>query len=245
MRKKFLPAFRYSFRGYLRASAGFYLVAAAVIAIAAVFVILRSGGGGSSLTGYGVAAAITLFVFGIASIREDLRLLVQNSVSRRTAFLGVVLSVLAAAAVLATAGELLTWLGQLFARGHSNFYMGDLYQMIYVGIGDGAALSFSGHLISILLNTALTFGSCLCGMFFSLLFWRLKKVWKVIAGISIPFLLNVFPWIMMKIGLSPKPLIHFLAASPWNLIGFFLLISVLAAGIDWLLLRRAVIKSAK
>lgn len=244
MKRKFLPAFRYSLWGYLRSSAGFYAVMVIITLLLVFYVPLRKSSWGVDFNVYGVAATICAFVVGIASIRDDLRLLTQNGVSRRTGFLSELLSVLTFATVLSAAGELLTGLCQLILAGNSHVFVGDWYQLFYLR-GNYSMLSFSAHLMSGLLNTAFAFSGCLGGVFFSLLFWRLSRLWKIAAGISIPVLINGIPWLLYQLHISLMPLVRFLMTSPWNLIAFLLLLSGVTAGINWLLLRRAVIKSAK
>ena len=244
MRRKFLPAFRYSLWGYLRSCSGFYAVMTVITLLVVFYVPLRKSSWGVDFNVYGVAATISAFVVGIASIRDDLRVLTQNGVSRRTGFLSELLAILAFAVVLSAAGELLTGLCQLLLAGNSHVFVGDWYQLFYLR-GNYGILSFSDHWMSGLMNTAFAFSGCLGGVFFSLLFWRLSRPWKVAAGISIPVLINGLPWLLYQMHISLMPLVRFLMVSLWNMIAFLLLLSAVTAGINWLLLRRAVIKSAK
>ncbi len=241
------PILRYQLRDYLTSGAVLFLVN--VLLVAGVFIGLISFGPSDteiSLSSYGFTCAIFLFVFGIVVPRQSMRIGVQLGVCRRTTFLGSLLSTAIAALALAAAGELLLTLLQVMTASLPNLYVGDLYAMLYQ---DMAALTPGQHLISLLFSACLMLCCWTAGCFFTFLFWRLNKIGCVIAGISIPVVLNGVPFLLYYYSRPLAPLVSFLnllatraAASPWFAMGLFLVVGGIIALICWLLIRNANIR---
>ena len=241
------PILRYQLRDYLTSGAVLFLVN--VLLFSAAFVGLISFGPSDSeisITSYGFTCAIFLFVFGIVVPRQSMRIGVQLGVCRRTTFLGSLLSTAIAALALAAAGELLLTLLQVMTASLPNLYVGDLYAMLYQ---DMAALTPGQHLISLLFSACLMLCCWTAGCFFTFLFWRLNKIGCVIAGISIPVVLNGVPFLLYYFRQPLTPLVSFLnllatraAASPWFAMGLFLVVGGIIALICWLLIRNANIR---
>lgn len=241
------PILRYQLRDYLTSGAVLFLVNVLLFA-AAFFGLISFGTGDSevSITSYGFTCAIFLFVFGIVVPRQSMRIGVQLGVCRRTTFLGSLLSTAIAALGLAAAGELLLTLLQVMTASLPNLYVGDLYAMLYQ---DMATLTPGQHLISLLFSSCLMLCCWTAGCFFTFLFWRLNKIGCVIAGISIPVVLNGVPALLYYFRQPLAPLVSFLtflathaAASPWFAMGLFLVIGAIIALICWLLVRNANIR---
>ena len=241
------PILRYQLRDYLTSGAVLFLVN--VLLFAAAFVGLISFGTSNSevsITSYGFTCAIFLFVFGIVVPRQSMRIGVQLGVCLRTTFLGSLLSTAIAALALAAAGELLLTLLQVMTASLPNLYVGDLYAMLYQ---DMATLTLGEHLTSLLFSSCLMLFCWTAGCFFTFLFWRLNKIGCVIAGISIPVVLNVVPALLYYYSRPLAPLVSFLnllatraAASPWFAMALFLVIGGIIALICWLLVRNANIR---
>lgn len=245
MKMNIKPAFRYQFDVFFKGFLVIFLILAAAIA-GLIVISLHTSIGTTNVTfsGYGITASIFLFVMGIVNIRSDLRLCLQYGVSRRTSFASEILAVLSISIILSVAGELLTCIVQALSTNVTRFFIADIYQLIFVG-PNAISMTFSQHLLSILLNTCLTFFSCLFGMFFSLMFWRLNKLWSIVVAVLIPISINVVPLLLSKLGLNLAPFIGWATASPFHYDLIFLFLAVLLGIFDWLLLRRANIKEAK
>ena len=244
MKTSFKSAFRYQFLSFLKSAAVFYLI---IVVITTAFLIVSvhfAADSSTNFTGNGVSSAIFMFVVGIVYIRSDLRLCLQFGVSRRTAFISEILAVLSVSAVLAVAGELLTAIAQVVVLSNPNSFVGDVYQLIYMDAAR-ALLTFGQHMFSALINTSMFFCASLIGMFFSLMFWRLSKLWTIVVAIAIPFAINGVPILLVRLGLNFNPFMEWVASSPFCFALTCLTIAVPAALIDWLLLRRANIKAAK
>ena len=244
------PILRYQLRDYLTSGAVLFLVN--VLLFAAAFVGLISFGPSDSevsITSYGFTCAIFLFVFGIVVPRQSMRIGVQLGVCRRTTFLGSLLSTAIAALALAAAGEFLLVFAQIITNSLEHCYFGDLYAMIYHDMAAPLSLTLGEHLTSALFSACLMLFCWTAGCFFTFLFWRLNKIGCVIAGISIPVVLNGVPFLLYYFRQPLTPLVSFLnllatraAASPWFAMGLFLVVGGIIALICWLLIRNANIR---
>ncbi len=245
MKMNLKPAFRYQFNNYIRGSVVVFLIIFLIVSVAMVFSLsFDNGSSNISVSGYSFAAIVFLFVMGIVSIRNDLRLCLQFGVSRRTAFLSELLAVLSVSAVIVVVGELLNGAAMLFLAGNEHFFVGDFYQIIYLR-DTSSVLTLAQHAQSALMNFSLVLSACLFGMFFSLMFWRLSRTWTIIVAVAIPLLLNLVPAALYKLGVNFQPFILWLAASPYYLVLFALALAAFFGIINWLLLRNANIKEAK
>lgn len=251
MKINWKPAFQYQFFDFAKGAGAFYLIIAALVIFFSLFSSF-SGVSTISISGFGVTAAICMFVFGITNPRSDLRLCVQFGISRRTAFLMQTLAILVISVLLAAAGELLNGLAQVITVNRPNLFFADLYQLIYLG-ADKMTLTFHQHLLSILLNTGIMVVSFIGGTFFTFLFWRLNRAWTILAAILIPVLCcNVIPLTVHRLGVAFPAFTHFgnemagwLGASIWSLLLFGVLLSAIGLMVDWLLIRRVNIREPK
>ncbi|MFB0920751.1 MAG: hypothetical protein QMB62_07700, partial [Oscillospiraceae bacterium] len=222
MKMNFKPAFRYQFGNYIRGSVVVFLIIFLIVSVALVFSLsFDAGSSNISVSGYSFAAIVFLFVMGIVSIRNDLRLCLQFGVSRRTAFLSELLAVMAVSVIIVAAGELLNGIARLLIADNEHFFVGDFYQIIYLK-NTSATLTFAQHAQSALMNFSLVLSACLSGMFFSLLFWRLSRTWTIIVAVAIPLLINLVPVALYRLGVNLKPFILWLASSPYYLVLFAL-----------------------
>ncbi|MBQ3404695.1 MAG: hypothetical protein IJG63_04670 [Oscillospiraceae bacterium] len=241
----------YCFRDIMRASLIFVGIYVLVILLLAVLSLITEGH--TYLNGgYEIAAGITMFVVGICSVREYLRLAIQNGVGRNTTFFAMILSLICACAVLAVLGELISTLGETLTENNDRVSFSSLYALIYsglygvmqVGAAPGTVLS---HVQSIGLVFVTLAGLYLCGSFLSLLFYRLKKVFKVILAIALPFIICwIIPVALIRVGgaIGAEATISILA-SPGLMMLCMLAGAVVMAILCWLLIFRAPIKAVK
>lgn len=241
------PSFRYQLRDLLLGFAPFFGVFVILMTGGLIFAGVRAGNSTISYSGFGAAAAICVFVIGVVSPRLSLRLHVQMGVSRRTAFIAQLLAVVVSTLALGAAGEVLLAVGQALNH-NANFFLGDLYQMIYGSIE--MPMTLSQHLCSGLFNTALMLLTFAAGMFTTFLFWRLNKFWTVVVAISIPLLLNLIPLALYRaaelsegVRRAVEALMAFLGHSCWNAMGFLVALAGLFTVFAWLLVYRANIRA--
>ena len=243
-------AVRYGIHNYLRA-AGILLLVMLLIPLALWVMLAMLGGSGSNFNGYSRSVGVFGFVLGLVGIRENLRMLNQNGVSRRTAFLAEIVSqaVVAVLVALGTTAVLAVYraLPGLMAR----VEVSDVYQLLY----EGADMGPAGYLRTAVFSAAMAFSLAGVGQFWSVLYWRLSKFWTVIVSIAIPLVLIFGPAaVLTAVGDTPagEAIVRVLAAlgrffigSVWNAALVFLAVAAVSFALSWLLVRRAVIRGAK
>ncbi len=242
-------ALRYDIKASLRSLAIFLIVMILVWLLNFVLAVMVSGNGSYS-SGFDMAVAIYMFVAGIISVREDLRLFLQNGRGRPTVFLAQIVVALFASAALAVASGLLTGLFQLITTWLApQLEFTSLYVLFGFGMADGANI-----LAALPKAVAFTFLQCLpaflFGMAVSLIYYRLSKLGKIAFSIAVPAVL--FVGLPILVGSNPAlfnaiiSVSRFLDAffkTPLAMLAAFALVAspILALG-SWLLLRKAPIK---
>ena len=100
MNTRFGRAFRYEMKNYFRAVAVLWLVMALLPAamLALAYFLAGETAAESSFNGYSMAVGMFGLVLGMVGLRENQRVLNQNGVSRRSAFLADVAALAVAAA---------------------------------------------------------------------------------------------------------------------------------------------------
>lgn len=248
------PAFRYRLNEAVKGAAIFFGVMILVTAGIAGLIFYTTDRGGTisgSFSGFGISAAIAMLITGICTIREDLRLMLQNGVGRRTVFAAEVLVILIVSLLLAVAGELLIVVGQAATSGWQNFYITDLFQIAFFS-GTGENLSLAAHLECILCFLGLYTSFNLAGIFCSLLFYRLNKMWTIIVAVGTPLFFFVGLPVLLAQKLIPDFLIsavgwifRFAFSTTWAMLLTLAVTAALIAAVNWLLLRRAPVKPVK
>ena len=240
-------ALRYDIKASLR-SIGIFLIVITLVWLLNFVLAVAVSGSGSYSGGFDMAVAIYMFVVGIISVREDLRLFLQNGRGRSTVFLAQIAVALFSSAVLAAASGLMTGLFQLITTSLApQLEFTSLYRLFSAGGG--------AHGLAALLETiAFTFFQCLpaflFGMAVSLIYYRLSKLGKVAFSIAVPAVL--FVGLPILIGTNPEIAKAFVAfitfvyeflKTPLAMLAAFALVSSpILALFSWLLLRKAPIK---
>ena len=105
MNTRFGRAFRYEIKNYFRAVAVLWLAMALIPAamMALAYFLAGETAAESSFNGYSMAVGMFGLVLGMVGLRENQRVLNQNGVSRRSAFLAD-MAALAVAALLVAVG---------------------------------------------------------------------------------------------------------------------------------------------
>lgn len=251
MKMNLKPALAYRFTESIRSLLLYFAIMVAVVFLFTGFFAFNAGeNGDTTMSAYGASSAIAMFVVGICTIREHLRLCLQMGVSRRTAFVSEAISAVMTCLCLAAAGELIMAAAQYLAIGRANIHIFDMYQLLYVGL-DVRALSPGQHLCSLFVNAALFIAGYAGGAFISIVLYRLSKLWKTVVCIGVPVLLIfVFPIAIRESGLgiafsaTVMSFMSWIGQSAVNWMLFFTGIAVVVAVFNWLLLRRAPIVPA-
>lgn len=241
-------ALEYKLKDSLRGIGIFYFIMV-IVTLAFAWGSLRiyvnlDGSSSSSFNGFGIAAMIGIFVIGIVSVREDLRLFLQNGIGRLTVFSVETLAMVIISAALAIGGELLVSLAAVIVRSDDRIMINDLYHLLFRE-GSTSGMSVLTHIESILIFFVFFICAYVTGMFISLIFYRLNKLWTVIVAVGAPlFLIFGLPLLIKYFEISVALPVAFLVSSPWILIAFNLILASSISFLNWLLLRRAPIKVA-
>ena len=190
---------------------------------------------------------IYMLIVGLISVRQDLRLFLQNGRGRHTVFLCQLIVALLGAVVLSLGGPVLNaalkLVAKLVAPGRiviSSFEA--LFMQSGTGVGTWESMEF---------NFLLCIPSFFVGMFISLLYYRLTKRGKILVSIAVPAVLFVgLPMALANNAAVFSAFVHVvqfftgLFDSPLGLAAALsLLLTVLFALFSWLLLRRAPVKA--
>ena len=189
-------SFLYQLKEHKKPLAIYYIVILCVYAL--MFIGNASVSNGSQeisvstkLSGLDMATVIFLFVAGLNSFKENFRMLLQNSVTRKSVLLGRILASLAVCALMAAADRALILLfkgaASLFAGNISvHSLIEDLYPAAAGGPG-APAMHASGFLLDMTLNIS----AAAAGYMISLLFYRLNKAGKALVDAGVPILFFV------------------------------------------------------
>ena len=254
MNARFCRAFRYVVRNYFRAVAVLWLMMALIPAAMMAIAYFLAGKTAleSSFNGYSLAVGTFGLVLGMVGLRENQRVLNQNGVSRRSAFLADA-AALAVAALLVAVGVSVIMGIYRAALGGGQVLFTDLYQLIYepssAGVDPGALAR------SAVFSTVVGWMLAALGQFCSALYWRLNKFWTILISVAVPLALlfgsaPLVSWMdTTSAGRAAAAALaafgRFAAASPWNGAAVLLALGAAFFAVTWLLLRRAMIRSAK
>lgn len=244
------PAFLYRFKDLLKAAAlSFAVYTGITIAFLIISGIFTTANNYFSLSFYSFASSITIFVFGICSIRDDLRFCIQHGVGRRTVFVSVSLSIACIAVIFAVAGETILAVMQALSSTRENIAIYDIYQLIFLDAA--ATMTLSQHLLSIVFNISCFILVGMAGMFVFLVFYRLSKIWTIIVAISVPVLL-VFGVPLIpngQLGASLANVLlqffNWILSGTWAWVLFSIAAAIVFAVFNCLLMRRAPVTAAK
>lgn len=222
----------------------FFLVIIA-LSVFSIVTALRANAGTSSMSAFGMAASITIFVTGICAVREHLRLCLQLGAGRPTAFISELIAAVITSIALSLIGEVILAVCQAIVAGRDNIVFSDMYQVLYIGM-DARTMTFGQHLLSAAFNTSLCLSGYAAGAFLSLLFYRLSKIWRIVVAVGIPVLIIFgIPGFIAKFGFgsqfsqSVMDFMEWIGKSAGNFILLFVGIAIIFAAINWLLMRRA------
>lgn len=232
----------YEFQDSMKANGVFvavlYLVGLINIILSAVL-----GNATGNFGGMEVSAWVYVLVVGIVSVRQDLRLFLQNGRGRPTVFLLQIFVCFLCAVVLALAAPVISAVLQLTSRlvaPHTQ--MQTAFEAIFL---------YEGRPITGWESMAFSFLACVPAYFFgmaiSLIYYRLTKLAKVIFSIAAPGLL----FVGLPLALANNPalssairaaVVGFLNGFE-SLLGLFAVLALIGTAffglLSWLLLRRA------
>ena len=207
---------------------------------------------GTGFVGMEAATAIFLFVCGLNSFKEFFRMLTQNGVSRKSIFLGRIITLLYVCAGMAVIDKIILLAGKFIASHMSGVNFVGLFELIYAGRADqvGAIhMNIDGFLFGFCLYLA----AITIGYFITIAFYRMNKITKIAVAVGVPMvLLNAVPYLDAALlhGELGNVLMNTMSfafgfhngANPYFAMVTCLLISAVFAALSWLAMRKAVVK---
>lgn len=249
---RFLPSFKYRFRDCMFSMGVVILVMIVLTALCYLGIvtfgsITRTDNSGEVIMGttmmnFSMPVAIFMFVLSIVSIREDMRLGIQNGAGRGTAFLANTACMLVTALILNIAFFVVTAVWNQFDTG---VYIVDFFGALsnnkpfFESIGDLAISSAVLLALSVFLSAL--------GTFTSLMYWRLNKLgkWVVSIGMGAAVILFIDVIIRYKVVADLLGrLMGWVFLTPWNLVLSFVILAAAFYVFSALLVRRSSITAA-
>lgn len=243
---------RYQLKDNIKSILIFYLIIICVISLIATSIAIPGNNGNTNLNGMEFATVIFLFILGLNSFKENFHMLLQNGLSRKTLFIGAILTMLAVSIGMAFIDSALLILSKLVAVKVDGLIVISTFEMGYAEhiTGISKMQIFAERLIfQIMMN--LTFA--VIGYFITIAYYLMNKALKTIVSISVPVgLFVVLPLIDSTFanGSISKIINDIIdlafgikSQNPYCAMIAFLITSVVFGSFSWLMSRRAIVKN--
>ena len=235
---RFAPIFKYRMRDCLF-SGGVVMLVMVVMTALSYFGIVTFGGYEESVDGvvterfatmnFTMPYVIFMFVVGIVTIREDMRIGIQNGAGRTTSFLAN-LACLTATALLLNLNCLVFY--KLWALLDTELIIIDLYSMAF--LHEMTPDTLGEMLMCFITGTAASLALAGCGVMLSLVYWRLGKAgkWILSLGMGAAFILFInaavsYDWLQLAL----TNFFVWVVKAPLNMDVFFLALAAIFFGI--------------
>lgn len=249
---RFAPVFKYRMRDCMTSMAVVIVIMIALTVLCYFGIVTfgqisTSDGSGevimeSTTMNFGMPVAIFMFVLSIVSVREDMRLGIQNGAGRGTTFAANTACMLITAVVLNIVFFLLTLLWNQLGTG---VYIVDVFGALYYG---EPFLERTGELaVSSTALLALSVFLAALGSFTSLMYWRLNKLGKWIVSIGMGAAVILFIDVIIRYKVVADllgRLMGWVFLTPWNLVLSFVILAAAFYVFSALLVRRNSITAA-
>ena len=186
--------------------------------------------------------AIFMFILSIISIREDLRLGIQNGASRGTSFLANLSCIAATSLLLALSGVAFYLVWNALDTG---VILIDFYSMMY--LGNFTPTELGDIFMSAVMTFVMSMSLAGVGCFTSLMYWRLNKAGKWIVSLGTGAVIILFVDVIIRYEAIAKALGRFLDwlfTTPWNMALSFAVLAAAFYAFARLLVRRNAITAA-
>ena len=249
---RFLPSFKYRFRDCMFSMGVVILVMIVLTALCYLGIvtfgsITRTDNSGevimeTTTMNFSMPVAIFMFVLSIVSIREDMRLGIQNGAGRGTVFLANTACMLVTSVVLNLAFFIVTAVWNQFDTG---VYIVDFFGALYTG--EPFFESLDDLAISSAVLLALSVFLSALGTFTSLMYWRLNRLGKWIVSIGMGAAVILFIDVIIRYKVVADllgRLMGWVFLTPWNLVLSFVILAAAFYVFSALLVRRNSITAA-
>lgn len=246
---RFLPSFKYRFRDCMFSMGVVILVMIVLTALCYLGIvtfgsITRTDNSGevimeTTTMNFSMPVAIFMFVLSIVSIREDMRLGIQNGAGRRTVFLANAACMFVTSLILNIAFFVVTAVWNQFDTG--------VYIVDFFGALSNNRPFFGDLAISTVVLLALSVFLSALGTFTSLMYWRLNKLGKWIVSIGMGAAVILFIDVIIRYKVVADllgRLMGWVFLTPWNLVLSFVILAAAFYVFSALLVRRNSITAA-
>ena len=230
----------------------FYFVIFCVISLFYVGAVITIKGNSSDYTKIGgleMTTVIFLFVAGLNSFKDTFRMLLQNGVSRKTVFVGNIVTAAIVSFGMAIIDYIILLVGKQISLGNDRLFIEGMFEQLYP-----ARVGVDSMLIeSLLLNFFLYTSAIAIGYFITILYYRMSKAAKTIVSIGVPvgvfFLMPIIDSTITngKIMYTIREILDFsfgiTKSSPIHAVVTLFLTFILFSALSWLFMRKAVEKN--
>lgn len=243
---------KYQISQYIKSVRAYYTVVLTVIAVSG---ILSTASSKFSFIGMGSiegSAIIFLFVLGLNSFKETFLMILQNGSTRKAMFIGRLITAFVASAFMAIFDRLLVNLVELVNNVNERFSIMGMYEMIF----DKRAESLNKvamNLEAVLITIGLYLAAMMMGYFITTAYYRMNRVLKVAVSIGVPTSIFILFPLLDAAVFKGKLTVTFIkiqelvfggkAGNSYNLLLSCMMFVIVAIGLSWLLIRKAVEKN--
>lgn len=243
---------RYQMNEYIKSIKVFYLVVVLVIVLFSTLTIVSSSSNFSSTGGIEGSAMIFLFILGLNSFKETFLMMLQNGTTRKSMFIGRLITILATSVFMAVIDRFVVNIGGLINNISEDYHMVGMYEMFFQNRVESLHIVVM-NLEAILITIGVYAAAMIAGYFITTAYYRMNKILKVAISIGVPtslvILLPVLDSAIFngKIAVAIGKIFAFIfggkSGNPYNLLVTCILFSIVGIGLSWLLIRKAVEKS--
>ena len=217
-----------------------------------LIIIAKSSGGNVSSSGVEMSSAIFIFIAGLNIFKENFYFAKSNNISRKSYFLGTILSMLPVAGVMSIIDMVINRIFNLFIKSPTN------YDMIFTDLRF-ASLSTNlswvqSNNIKTLFNTFLFQASVylmlfVLGFVINMIYYKCNKLMKTVVSIApvmLIILFNIFafnfPNVVQRVFKFLDYIFGINSMNPYAAITTFIILFIALAAIAYSLIRKMVIK---
>ncbi len=245
-------ATKYQINEYIKNIKVFYLVVILVIVFFGILSSVNASTNFTSVGGIESATIIFLFILGLNSFKETFLMMLQNGITRKTMFIGRLITILAASVFMAVTDRFVVNVAGLFNDLNERFYMSAIYDEFFAGRVESLHLLVM-NLEAILITIGIYAAAMVVGYLITCAYYRMNKTLKIAVSIGAPvtvmILLPVLDAAVFdgKVSVALGRFFGFIlgvkTGNPYNLLITCVLVIIVGMGITWLLIRKSVEKS--
>lgn len=188
MKNKAKAVYKYNMSTCARPMVVYYSIVLMIIIFFTIIALLTNGT--TQVSGVEFATVIFLFVMALADFRENFEALNQYGTSRKTIYLGKVLSFVSLALIASVIDRLLILIGSKVTSPISNYEFGSFFGTMYEN--KFAQMNFwSEQFMIILLSFSSYLALLAAGTFLSVVFYRSNRIGKIAVAAGIPIFIFV------------------------------------------------------